>query len=189
MMKFAGETERKPPSRRDPGGLRLLIASAFGLGLSSIAPGTCGALLGVAAHIAVVLLIPGSLHYPVLLLVFVATCAAHFALTPWAQRYWNELDPSHFVLDEVAGYLAVPLLIKSAELWQVVVWGFLLFRAFDIIKIPPARQIDQKMHGAVGILLDDLVSAVYAAVFLLLLTRVASWAGFERFLAVTPSMN
>lgn len=188
-MQFAGERERKQITPRVSGGIRLLIASAFGLGLSSVAPGTCGALLGVAAHIGVVLLVPGSFQYAVLLSVFVAVCAAHFGLTPWAQLYWSELDPSHFVLDEVAGYLAVPLLIKSAELWQIVVWGFLLFRTFDIVKIPPARQIDQKMHGAAGILLDDLVSAVYAAVVLLLLTKAASWGGLERWLAVTPSLN
>ena len=67
------------------------------------------------------------------------------------------------MLDEVAGYLVVPILFHGGELWQVALVGFLLFRIFDIIKIPPARQIDQNMHGPWGIVLDDLISGVYAA--------------------------
>ena len=67
------------------------------------------------------------------------------------------------MLDEVAGYLVVPILFRGGELWQVALVGFLLFRIFDIIKIPPARQIDQNMHGSWGIILDDLISGAYAA--------------------------
>jgi hypothetical protein len=78
----------------------------------------------------------------------------------------TEGDPGHFVLDEIAGYLMVPLLLPQGTLWQVGFWGFLLFRVFDIIKIPPARQIDRNLHGPWGILLDDLVSGAYAALVL-----------------------
>ena len=75
-------------------------------------------------------------------------------------------DPGNFVLDEVAGYLVVPILFRGGQLWQVALCGFLLFRVFDIIKIPPARQIDQNMHGPWGIVLDDIISGAYAALAL-----------------------
>jgi phosphatidylglycerophosphatase A len=145
----------------------LMLASAFGLGLSPIAPGSCGALLGVALHLGLVFTMPASYLYRGLMLVMLIICGLHFLLTPWAQRYWQEQDPQHFVLDEVAGYLTVPLVLgTSVPLWATVIMGYLLFRGLDIIKLPPARQIDRQMHGAWGILLDDIVSGVYAALIL-----------------------
>jgi phosphatidylglycerophosphatase A len=53
--------------------------------------------------------------------------------------------------------------VRAEPLWAVVVFGFLLFRVLDIIKVPPARQIDRDWHGAWGILLDDVVSGLYAS--------------------------
>lgn len=150
----------------------LFAATACGLGLSPIAPGTFGTLLGVAAHLAVEQWCAESSRHTMLLVIFLAVCVAHFLLTPWALARWNDDDPGHFVLDEVAGYLVVPLLVKSGPLWFVALAGFLLFRIFDIIKIPPARQIDREMHGAWGILLDDLVSGLYAAGLVHLGTRL-----------------
>jgi len=162
----------------------LFFASAFGLGLMPIAPGSFGALLGVAMHLGVVWWVVPQYQLWALLACFVVVCVAHFILTPWAQKYWNDPDPGHFVLDEVAGYLVVPLLLtiilmdESLELvlqanhyrcygiespYFIAVAGFLVFRVFDIIKLPGARYIDRNWHGAWGVLLDDIVSGVYAA--------------------------
>ncbi|MDR1841678.1 MAG: phosphatidylglycerophosphatase A [Holophagales bacterium] len=142
---------------------RLILASAFGLGLMPIAPGTFGALPGVAMHLAVALLLPEKWQWLALALCFIAVCIAHFWLTPWAQKYWQDSDPSQFVLDEAAGYMVVPLVVTAGPLWVIVLAGFLLFRIIDIIKIPPARQIDRNWHGAWGVLLDDIVSGLYAS--------------------------
>ena len=144
----------------------LAIGSSFGLGLSPIAPGSFGALPGVAYHVALALYAPASWLVPGLVLGLAAVILANHLLTPWAVKYWKDEDPGNFVLDEVAGYLVVPILFTGGELWQVALWGFLLFRVFDIIKIPPARQIDQNMHGSWGIVLDDLISGAYAALAL-----------------------
>lgn len=152
-----------PPLER----VAVIVGSALGLGLSPVLPGTCGALLGVAIHAGVVLALPAHLHLMILTLAFVAVCAANYLLTGWAEAYWNEPDPRHFVLDEVAGYLFVPMLFREGELWRVALAGFVLFRVFDIFKlIPPARQVDRELHGPWGVLLDDLVSAGYAALVL-----------------------
>ena len=144
----------------------LAIGSSFGLGLSPIAPGSFGALPGVAYHVALALYAPASWLVPGLVLGLAAVILANHLLTPWAVKYWKDEDPGNFVLDEVAGYLVVPILFRGGELWQVALWGFLLFRVFDIIKIPPARQIDQNMHGPWGIVLDDIISGAYAALAL-----------------------
>jgi phosphatidylglycerophosphatase A len=150
-----------------------MIGSAFGLGLSPIMPGTFGALLGVLFHIVIVLFLPVRFQLILLIIVFCAVCMANHMLYPWAKEFWNSKDPQHFVLDEVAGYLFVPILFHNGEFWPTVIWGFVLFRIFDIIKLPIARQIDQNMHNAWGVILDDLVSAVYAVIVMLFL----SWVG------------
>lgn len=159
--------------------LCITVSSAFGLGLSPFAPGSFGTLLGVALHVLIVLFMPSKVQLPALFSVFILACVANQALIPWAEEYWQGKDPKNFVLDEVAGYLLVPILFRGGQLWQVVVWGFILFRLFDIIKIPPARQIDRQMQGGWGVLLDDLVSAGHAVLVMYFVQWAAPgiWAG------------
>lgn len=146
----------------------VFIGSAFGLGLMPIAPGSFGALLGVAMHLGIALFL-----YPdkpvcrlvALLACLIGTSVVHFLLNSWAQRYWNDTDSGNFVLDEIVGYLVVPIVLyaSTAPLWYLATAGFLIFRVFDIIKLPVARYIDRNWHNAWGVLLDDVVSGLYAA--------------------------
>lgn len=147
-------------------GLRLALVTAFGLGLLPGAPGTWGTLLGVLLHGLVVVLLPAGVQTAALVLCLLAVSALNVILAPWAVDYWKCKDPGRFVLDEVAGYLIVPILFRHGALWQLMLAAFLLFRLFDIIKVPPARQIDRNMQSGWGILLDDLVSGAYAALAL-----------------------
>lgn len=151
---------------------RLAVGSAAGLGLIPVAPGSFAALLGVAADAAVSLALPVGAHRPAILALLVAVTAAHVALTPWAVRFWRDEDPGHFVLDEVAGYLVTALLFRAAPLGARLALGFLLFRVLDIVKVPPARQVDRHLHGPLGIVLDDVISGAYAALVLALLWRL-----------------
>jgi len=164
----------------------VVIGSALGLGLSPVAPGTCGALLGVAIHLVIALTVPAALQLPLLAGSLLLVCLLHLLLTDWAVAYWADPDPSNFVLDEVIGYLTVPVLFHHGHLWQVALWGFILFRAFDIIKIPPARQIDRCWHNRWGIFLDDVVSAIYAVGVLYLLWWLGPYLGWERWLVSSP---
>lgn len=155
----------------------LFLGSAFGLGLMPVAPGSFGALLGVAMHIGVARWVAPPCQVWALLACLAGVSAVHFALTPWAQRYWDDTDPGHFVLDEVAGYLVVPIALGWSvwPSWYVAPLGFFVFRVFDIIKLPGARHIDRNWHGAWGVLLDDIVSGLYAAVAVGLVLWV--WTG------------
>ncbi|TWT46298.1 Phosphatidylglycerophosphatase A [Phycisphaerae bacterium RAS1] len=91
----------------------------------------------------------------------------------WAIRRFGRKDPKQFVLDEFAGQwialLFLPLPAASASdaaasgpLAFVVAMQFVLFRAFDVIKPPPARQLERLPAGW-GILLDDLFAGLYAS--------------------------
>jgi len=81
-------------------------------------------------------------------------------------RGCGEKDPSHVVIDEVAGQLVT--LIACPILWKPLLAGFILFRVFDILKPPPVRQLERLPEGT-GIVVDDLGAGVYALLVLQIL--------------------
>jgi len=72
----------------------------------------------------------------------------------------GEHDFNGIVWDELAGFLITMWLVPMT--WQTVLAGFFLFRLFDIAKPWPIRSIDRKVQGGLGIMLDDVLAAVFA---------------------------
>lgn len=147
--------------------LKLFLASGFFLGLAPVVPGSFGALVGLAWHELALLLGWGEsgVRFWCLCGVFLFA-GLHYWLTPWAQAHWHDPDPKHFVLDEVVGYLCVPLfwaLPAQADAPVYALGAFAVFRVLDAIKLPVARYIDRNVHTAHGVLFDDVVSAAYTA--------------------------
>ena len=107
-----------------------------------------------------------------MLIVCVLASIACVALGPFTERAFGKKDPGQCTIDEVAGqaltYLLLPLEGISAP--AVVISGFLAFRVFDILKPPPARQLE-KLPAGWGVLLDDLAAGLYANVLLQVLVR------------------
>jgi len=68
-------------------------------------------------------------------------------------------DPQFVVIDEVAGQLIALIAVPLG--WKTFLAGFILFRAFDIIKPPPVRQLERLPEGS-GIVLDDVAAGVFA---------------------------
>ena len=68
-------------------------------------------------------------------------------------------DPQFVVIDEVAGQLIALIAVPLA--WKTFLAGFILFRAFDIVKPPPVRQLERLPEGT-GIVLDDVAAGIYA---------------------------
>jgi len=62
------------------------------------------------------------------------------------------------------GYLVT--MIAAPPGWLAIVLGFLLFRLFDILKPWPIRALDSKVEGGLGIMVDDLVAGIFAALVL-----------------------
>lgn len=145
--------------------LRILVGTCLGLGYAPVAPATFAALLGVAIFL-IVLRAPQGLHTPLLAAALALFVWLNHLLTPWAERKWNCKDPQKFVLDEVAGYLTTVLLFRGGpDIVQTVLWTFVLTRVLDMIKLPPARQLES-LPGSWGIVLDDIASSLYAVVLL-----------------------
>ena len=97
----------------------------------------------------------------------VVTAVGIPAATSFA-RAVQKKDPQQVVIDEVAGQL---LTLAFAPLaWKPLLAGFILFRAFDMLKPPPIRRLEKLPEGT-GIVVDDLGAGVYAAILLQLLLR------------------
>lgn len=153
------------PSLRDPA---ILLATWFGAGYLPKAPGTWGSL--AALPFAWALLAAGG---PSLL----AVAALLVSLAGWwaADRYMaasGTHDPGQIVVDEVAGQWLALLGAPHLSWWGFAA-GFLLFRLFDIVKPWPVSWADRKVPGGLGVMLDDVLAGVMAALALAALHMVA----------------
>ncbi|MFT4114332.1 phosphatidylglycerophosphatase A [Silvibacterium sp.] len=145
-----------------------LTATFFGIGLLPGGPGTW-------ASVATVLLWTFSMRalHPAAATQMLWTAAAAVVVTligipasDIVARESGREDPGHVVIDEVAGQLIA--LIVSPALWLHVAVALLLFRFFDITKPAPARQLE-RLHGGVGIMMDDVAAGIYALLVSLLI--------------------
>ena len=89
-----------------------------------------------------------------------------------AERIIGRKDPAAIVIDEVAG-MTLAVLAFPRTLPTLAV-GFLLFRLFDVTKPFPARA-SQRAPGGVGVMVDDLIAGLYAAIVLGLLRTLTHW--------------
>lgn len=144
--------------------LATLISTWFGCGNAPAAPGTVGS--AAAIGIAIV-----AEHYAAWKpLWFAALAMAVSAPGIWAAgetaRERKLKDPGFVVVDEVVGQW---LALSGARLlnWKTFLAAFVLFRLFDIWKPFPVRQLES-LPGGVGIVADDLMAGLYAALVLLL---------------------
>ncbi len=135
------------------------LAFGFGTGLSPWAPGTIGSLPGV-------LLFWFTLEAG--LYVQLAFAAALFLAGIWicgeSARRIGVHDHGGIVWDEIAGMYVTLLLAPRSVLGFVA--AFALFRLFDILKPWPIRDLDHRLGGGLGIMLDDLAAAIYASIIL-----------------------
>ncbi len=144
------------------------VATVGGAGLAGPAPGTNGSAVAVLAWWA----IASQVHAvdPRLLLGPMALAATAIGI-PAATRVAREAgktDPGCVVIDEVAGQWLT--LLFAPVRWKTLLAGFILFRAFDMLKPFPVRRLEG-LPGGWGIVADDLGAGVYALAALELLVR------------------
>ena len=134
----------------------LMLGFGFGSGLAKKAPGTVGTLLGLVLFIPVLLW-----NESVAWLVLLVGTLFGSLICGKASEQLGVHDHGGIVWDEFVGIWLVLLLLPEQNVlfW---VFAFITFRLFDIWKPWPIRWIDQKVHGGFGIMLDDVLAAVYA---------------------------
>lgn len=159
--------------------MKRLLTSCFGLGLLPVAPGTWGSLppaiiLGLCCQFGA----PALSVTVLMALLAVAGSVICVAFAPAAIAATGKDDPREVVADELAGqavtFVTVPLILAEAvtgsQIWMIAVAGFVLFRLFDIAKPWPIRKLEKLPQGW-GILADDLLAGVYAAIGLFICIR------------------
>jgi phosphatidylglycerophosphatase A len=150
------------------------IATALGAGYSPIAPGTCGTAVTVPLAFAL-----AGLAIWQYVIVVVAITAIGIWAADRADRAWGTHDTGRIVIDEVAGYL-VTMTLVARDHWVPLAVGFVVFRAFDIIKPPPVRWLDENLPGGYGVVLDDVAAGIMGAALLAILVAVGGFAWLPR---------
>lgn len=141
------------------------LAFGFGAGLSPRAPGTVGSLVAFPVY-ALLSLSPPAWYWAWVVLVLVAGVW----ICDVAGRALGVADHGGIVWDEVAAML---LLLPFAPTgWVGWLAAFALFRLFDIVKPWPIGWLDRHVKGGLGVMLDDVLAAVYAVICLRV---IVSW--------------
>jgi len=168
------------PARTAADYLALAIGT-WGVGFIPLAPGTFGSVVGIGLWaivrggvLAILWPLAGRnnlnlLHvsYGLIASQLIAVVSITLVGT-WAasrvEKMQGTKDPGRVVVDEVAGQfialIAVPIQFEN---WWTIILAFLLFRFFDIVKPYPARKFED-LHGGLGIMADDVVAGIYAAI-------------------------
>ena len=145
------------------------IACGLGSGLSSFAPGTAGTAFAWVTYP----LLRGALPVDADFMVFLALMfvigvpACHVT-----GRHLGVVDHGSIVWDEIVPFWAVLLLTPPGLAWQL--GAFLLFRGFDIIKLPPANYFDEKVKNGIGVMMDDVAAAVHTLLALAIVRALAA---------------
>jgi len=128
----------------------------LGSGLLPLAPGTWGSLLAVGIFWTLPP-VPLPVMLPALAAAFVFGCV----ICGTSARRLGVHDHGGIVFDEIVGMLLVLCVTPRTPGWTLA--AFLLFRVFDVVKPSPIREADHRIPGGLGIMLDDVLAAVYAA--------------------------
>jgi phosphatidylglycerophosphatase A len=133
-----------------------LLAFGFGAGLSPKAPGTAGTVVAVLIYLALPAMSP---------LIFAGLIVLSFLFGIWlCGKTADDLgvhDHGGIVWDEFVGYWITMFMAPSGLIW--VLLGFILFRLLDIFKPWPIKWADKELTGGLGIMLDDVLAGIMAA--------------------------
>lgn len=172
-----------PPSHviKYMGKARSMLITAGGLGFIQPMGGTWGSLPPVVvAFVLAILAVPDwqiNLTLVILLLIGSVSCIRFGAL---AEEAFGRKDPNPVVADEVAGQAIATLWLpwqagvaNGAFWWNALFAGsaFVMFRLIDVIKPPPARNLEH-IRGGFGILVDDLIAGAMALIAIQLIFRL-----------------
>lgn len=137
----------------------LFLATGFFIGTVPFAPGTFGSIIGLPiCYLISRLNILIAVICTILFILFAIWMAAV------AEKLLKRKDAGEIVIDEIAGLIVtlvgLPFTLKTA------IAGFIIFRAFDILKPFPIRLLEKKVAGGPGVVLDDVLAGLFGNLIL-----------------------
>jgi phosphatidylglycerophosphatase A len=161
--------------------LAVFVATGFGAGFIPLGPGTWGSIVGLLISYGLVAAFGSDVVF--LQNIVIAAGLVFAALGVWAsdraEKIFDRKDAGQIVIDEVFGQIIsfafiAPYLVRLGANWRWwMIAGFALFRAFDIFKPYPINRL-QGLSGGLGVMMDDALAGVYAAVALSLLLTLGA---------------
>lgn len=164
-----------------------LALATFGVGYIKIAPGTWGSIVGVGLYLLIRLAEFGIWQIGLTrgwrveqldawrivahLFIIILTSAIGIWAADRAAKILNKKDPQQVVIDEIAGQFIALMFVPLNVSWWLILVGFVLFRFFDILKPYPINSM-QELPGGFGVVVDDLVAGIYAAVVMSLIAAI-----------------
>ncbi len=143
-----------------------LVGTFFGIGHFHPGPGTWGSAATLVLWAAVAYALPPTLRTPIAIALAVVVTLIGIPAATRVARASGGKDPQFVVIDEVAGQLIALIAVPLA--WKTFLASLILFRAFDIVKPPPVRQLEKLPEGA-GIVFDDVAAGMLALISMHLL--------------------
>jgi phosphatidylglycerophosphatase A len=131
------------------------IATGCLIGFSPVAPGTFGSLAALPLCLLTARMHAGYALLSVIALILFSTWIAHAA-----EKIEGQTDPKQVVVDEICGMAIALFALPFTPFF--IIWGFALFRVFDILKPFPIRWVDKNVPGGLGIMLDDIIAGLFA---------------------------
>jgi phosphatidylglycerophosphatase A len=143
--------------------LKVILATGCFIGYLPVAPATFSCSISIVLWY---LLLPHKTSYVLTaaLLFILGIVVAHNLAKEWGK------DPRRIVIDEYASIL-IPLFFTPPRILPLII-TFLLFRFFDIVKPPPIRSLEN-LKGGWGIMLDDLLAAIYTTIIIIILKNLS----------------
>ncbi len=147
----------------------LFISSGGFVGKIPFAPGTFGSVLGLPVCYCLTFV-----RVRIAILLTLLFVAFSIWIADRAEKLLRSKDPGYIVIDEIAGllvtFLGIPFnLLNGAA-------GFLIFRIMDILKPFPARMLEKKLPGGVGVVMDDVAAGLYSNLLLrVLVVFIIPW--------------
>lgn len=149
-----------------------LLATFFGSGRLPKSPGTWGTLATIPLWYGL-----AQLHAIPYMIIVLLLCVLAILVAQAYESMTNTHDSKEIVIDEVVGFLITMTWLPMT--WQSLVFGFVLFRIVDIVKPPPIRQLDRKVKGGVGVVIDDIAAGIVCNIVLQLIYTHTSWLGAQ----------
>ena len=151
-----------------------LFAVGFGSGLSPIIPGTIGTLAAIPFY-----LLLAHLSLSLYVIIIIIASFIGIKICEITSDAMGTHDHGSIVWDEFVGLWItmsiVPLLNLPVTDWKWLIAGFILFRFFDMLKPWPISWLDKKVHGGVGIMVDDIVAGLIGGISLYFVGYLFGW--------------
>ncbi len=138
----------------------------FGIGTMKPGPGTWGSVATVLLWTAVGTSVPAGIRFSLNIILAVVAVLLGIPAATQVARATHRKDPQIVVIDEVAGQLIT--LVGAPLHWKALLAGLILFRAFDMTKPWPVRNLEKLPEGT-GIVMDDVAAGLYGLIIMQLL--------------------